>query len=84
MNGRVLPLGIPGAALIEAAGSGDERGEFFEYLRDEDLLRAVGCGLVVEQVNYSVSVRGALRGIAVTDVPPRQAKPHGHGCGEVR
>lgn len=33
MNERVQPLEIPGALLIEAAGSADERGGFFEYLQ---------------------------------------------------
>jgi dTDP-4-dehydrorhamnose 3,5-epimerase len=82
MNGRVQPLEIPGALLIEAAGSADERGGFFEYLRAADL-QGAGCGLEVAQVNCSVSVRGALRGIAVTAVPPGQAKVVACVAGEV-
>jgi dTDP-4-dehydrorhamnose 3,5-epimerase len=74
MAGRVRPLGIPGVALIEATGFSDDRGGFFEYLRAEEFLLATGSGLTVAQVNCSVSVRGALRGIAVTGVPPGQAK----------
>ncbi len=30
MNERIQPLEIPGALLIEAVGSADERGGFFE------------------------------------------------------
>jgi dTDP-4-dehydrorhamnose 3,5-epimerase-like enzyme len=50
MNERIQPLEIPGALLIEAAGSADERGGFFEYLRAADL-QAAGCGLELAQVN---------------------------------
>ncbi|HUY49172.1 MAG TPA: dTDP-4-dehydrorhamnose 3,5-epimerase family protein [Streptosporangiaceae bacterium] len=82
MNERVQPLEIPGVLLIEAAGSADERGGFFECLTAGDL-QAAGCGLEVAQVNCSVSVRGALRGIAVTTVPPGQAKVVACVAGEV-
>jgi len=82
MNERIQPLEIPGALLIEAAGAADERGRFFEYLRAADL-KAPGCGLQVAQVNCSVSVRGALRGIGVTAVPPAQAKVVACVAGEV-
>jgi dTDP-4-dehydrorhamnose 3,5-epimerase len=82
MNRRVQPLAIPGALLIEAAGSADMRGGFFEYLRAADL-QAAGDGFEVAQVNCSVSVRGALRGIAVTAVPPGQAKVVACLAGEV-
>ena len=82
MNERIQPLEIPGALLIEAAGSADERGGFFEYVRAADL-RSAGRGFDVAQVNCSVSVRGALRGIAVTAVPPAQAKVVACVAGEV-
>lgn len=65
MKGRVRVLGIPGAMLIKAAGSADERGAFFECLT-AGLLKSAGGELEVAQVNCSVSVRGALRGIAFT------------------
>jgi len=83
MAGRVRPLGIPGVALIEATGFSDDRGGFFEYLRAEEFLLAAGHWLAVAQVNCSVSVRGALRGIAVTDVPPGQVKVVACLAGEV-
>lgn len=82
MKGRVKALGIPGALLVEGAGSADERGWFFEYLRAADL-QASGSGLEVAQVSCSVSVRGALRGIAVTMGPPGQAKVTACVAGEV-
>jgi dTDP-4-dehydrorhamnose 3,5-epimerase len=78
--GNIQPLEIPGALLIEAAGATDERGGFFEYLRAADLADA-GFGLAVAQVSCSVSVRGALRGIAVSVVP--QVKVAACVAGEV-
>ena len=82
MNERIQPLEIPGVLLIEAASSADERGGFFEYLRAADLQIAEH-SFEVAQVNCSVSVRGALRGIAVTAVPPAQAKVVACVAGEV-
>jgi dTDP-4-dehydrorhamnose 3,5-epimerase len=69
--------------VMEAAGSADERGRFFEYLRAGELPGCAGWDLDVAQVNCSVSVRGALRGIAVTDVPGGQAKVVACVAGEV-
>lgn len=83
MAGHVRPLGISGVALIEATGFADVRGGFSEYLRDEELLRAAGHRLAVAQVNCPVSVRGALRGIAFTEVPPGQLKVVACLTGEV-
>jgi dTDP-4-dehydrorhamnose 3,5-epimerase len=74
MAGQVRPLIIPDVVLIEAAGSADARGGFCELVTSGVLQQADGCDLAIQQVNWSVSVYGALRGIAVTDVPPRQAK----------
>lgn len=82
MDRRIRPLEIPGAMLVEAVGSADERGGFFEYLRAADL-RSAGHAFEVAQVNSSVSVHGALRGIAVTAVPPAQAKVVACVAGEV-
>lgn len=82
MSARIRPLEIPGALLIEATGSADERGGFFEYLRAADLQTA-GCDLKVAQISCSVSIRGALRGVAVTAVPPAQVKVVACVAGEV-
>jgi dTDP-4-dehydrorhamnose 3,5-epimerase len=82
VNRHIHPLDIPGVLMVEASGAADERGGFFEYLRAADLLDA-GFDLTVTQVNCSLSVRGALRGIAVTAVPPGQAKVVACVAGEV-
>ena len=82
MSQRTRPLEIPRALLIEAVGSADGRGGFFEYLRAADL-EAADFGRDVAQVNCLVSVRGALRGIAVTAVPPGQVKVVACVAGEV-
>jgi dTDP-4-dehydrorhamnose 3,5-epimerase len=70
MAGRIHPLSVEGAALIDAAASGDARGAFCEYLTGDLLTQAAGHPVAVQQVNCSRSVRGALRGISVTAVPP--------------
>jgi dTDP-4-dehydrorhamnose 3,5-epimerase len=82
VNARAQSLEIPGVLLVEAAGSADERGGFFEYLTAAGL-QAAGHALEVAQVSCSVSVRGALRGIAVTAGPPGQAKVVACVAGEV-
>lgn len=74
MAGSMRLLSIPDVVLIEAASFADARGSFHEYLSDEALRQATGRSLTVRQVNCSRSVRGALRGISVTAVPPGQAK----------
>jgi dTDP-4-dehydrorhamnose 3,5-epimerase len=74
MAGKVRPLSIPGVVVIEAAGTADARGSFHEYVTEEGLREVTGSGLAVRQVSCSVSARGVLRGIAVMEVPPGQAK----------
>jgi dTDP-4-dehydrorhamnose 3,5-epimerase len=74
MTGQIRPLSIPGAVVIEAAGTADARGSFHEYVTGEGLREVTGHGLDVRQVSCSVSARGVLRGIAVMEVPPGQAK----------
>lgn len=52
----------------------DDRGAFHEWYRHDRLAEAVGHPLDLRQANCSVSRRGVLRGIHVTDVPRGQAK----------
>jgi dTDP-4-dehydrorhamnose 3,5-epimerase len=74
MARQVRPLSIPGVVLIETTGSADARGSFSELVTSGVQRQVAGCGLAIRQVSWSVSVCGALRGIAVTEVPPGQAK----------
>lgn len=69
--GRVAgktPLSIPGAWLHTPEPHPDRRGLFIE------LFRASGASMRVAQVSCSISERGVIRGIHVSDVPPGQAK----------
>lgn len=74
MSGQIHPLDIPGVLLIETSGSADARGSFREYATGPMLRTVTGRDAPFRQVNCSRSVRGALRGISVTGVPPGQSK----------
>jgi dTDP-4-dehydrorhamnose 3,5-epimerase len=52
----------------------DHRGSFVEWFHRDRLAEQTGRRLDVAQINFSVSRRGALRGIHYADVPPGQAK----------
>ncbi len=70
----LTPLGIEGAWVTRPAQHRDDRGVFSEWYRAEQVTEAAGRRLEVAQANLSVSVKGAVRGIHFTDVPPGQAK----------
>jgi dTDP-4-dehydrorhamnose 3,5-epimerase len=65
-TGRIRPLSVAGAALIDAAGSLDARGAFYQCVTGDLLTQAAGHTVRVRQVNCSRSVYGASRGISVT------------------
>ncbi|WP_405578428.1 dTDP-4-dehydrorhamnose 3,5-epimerase [Streptomyces sp. NBC_01190] len=67
-------LGIPGAWVHEPKVFADPRGGFHEWFREPDFVAATGRRLRLAQANYSVSVRGSLRGVHFADIPPGQAK----------
>jgi NDP-hexose 5-epimerase len=52
----------------------DRRGLFYEAVRYTALSDVIGRPFKVEQVNFSVSRKGTLRGIHTTAVPPGQDK----------
>lgn len=68
------PLDIDGAWVFTPRLHSDDRGVFLEVFQGAPFAAAVGHNLKVAQVNTSVSVLGALRGIHFADVPPGQAK----------
>ena len=68
------PLRITGAWELTPSQHRDERGVFVESFRGDLLAQATGRRFDVVQANVSVSARGVLRGIHVTDVPGGQAK----------
>src|SRR4051794_33740081 len=70
----IRELRITGAFAITPVAHRDDRGEFFEWLRHDQLADAVGHELAVAQANCSVSRQGVVRGVHYTDVPPGQGK----------
>ncbi|MET8865546.1 dTDP-4-dehydrorhamnose 3,5-epimerase family protein [Nonomuraea sp. NPDC004580] len=64
------PLGLDGAWLLSPQIHDDHRGSFLEWFRRDALDRPMD----VAQANCSISVRGTLRGVHFSDVPPGQAK----------
>jgi dTDP-4-dehydrorhamnose 3,5-epimerase len=71
---QVRPLGVEGAFLAEPTVRRDERGDFCEWFRADEIGRATGRRFDLAQVNQSVSRTGVIRGVHFADVPPGQAK----------
>ncbi|MDL4815425.1 dTDP-4-dehydrorhamnose 3,5-epimerase family protein [Actinomadura opuntiae] len=71
---RFREMAIPDAFRIEPEHHRDERGGLHEAYRDDALREVLGRPFVIRQVNYSVSVRGTLRGLHATVTPPGEAK----------
>lgn len=71
---QVSELAISGAYRLVPGKIEDVRGCFYELFRREELAEVTGQVFAPAQLNYSVSCRGALRGIHGTRVPPGQAK----------
>ncbi|WP_370942173.1 dTDP-4-dehydrorhamnose 3,5-epimerase family protein [Amycolatopsis sp. cg5] len=71
---KITEMTIPDAFRIVPDQIPDLRGNFYESWRQSELTAAMGRPFTVEQVNYSVSQRGTLRGIHGTTMPPGQAK----------
>jgi dTDP-4-dehydrorhamnose 3,5-epimerase len=65
---------VPGALLLVPDHHRDHRGELLEWFEAEELSAAAGRPVTVAQGNLSVSRRGVLRGLHVSDVPPGQGK----------
>ncbi|MCZ4507265.1 dTDP-4-dehydrorhamnose 3,5-epimerase [Streptomyces sp. ActVer] len=65
---------IPGTYLVTPRQILDERGNFYEAMRDDTLEKATGVAFQPRQINYSVSRRHTLRGIHSVSIPPGQAK----------
>jgi dTDP-4-dehydrorhamnose 3,5-epimerase len=66
-------LDIEGAWIFTPRIHRNRRGSFLEWFANGAVLAHAGRSLEVAQANCSMSVRGALRGIHFSDVPPGQA-----------
>jgi dTDP-4-dehydrorhamnose 3,5-epimerase len=71
---EIFPLELPGSWLVEDPIFEDSRGSFEEWYASARLAEHFGYSLEVTQANFSISRRGAVRGIHFADVPPGQAK----------
>jgi dTDP-4-dehydrorhamnose 3,5-epimerase len=71
---EITPLSIAGAFAIRNTVHGDERGEFVEWFRADQIKNQTGLDFSPIQANLSMSQKGTLRGVHFADVPPGQAK----------
>jgi dTDP-4-dehydrorhamnose 3,5-epimerase len=71
---QIRELAVPDAFEVTPKILRDERGEFLEWYRFDELESAVGHALLLRQANTSVSKRGVIRGVHYADLPPGQAK----------
>ncbi|MBT2488551.1 dTDP-4-dehydrorhamnose 3,5-epimerase family protein [Streptomyces sp. ISL-96] len=70
----IAELDIPGVFVVTPEFRKDERGSFFEGMREDEFERVMGRSFVPRQINYSVSQNNTLRGIHSVTSPPGQAK----------
>lgn len=70
----VTNLEIQGSFVVTPKIHSDDRGEFWEFYRYEQLSAVVGHALTLRQANASISKRGAFRGIHFAELQPGQAK----------
>lgn len=70
----ISELSIPDSYLLAPALHRDNRGEFVEWFRSDEVEQHTGRRFSVAQANLSSSRRGTVRGIHFADVPPSQAK----------
>ncbi len=69
-----VPLDIPGAFLVRNTVHRDERGDFMEWFRADNIAAHTGYHFQVKQANLSRSAQRVVRGIHYADIPPGQAK----------
>lgn len=68
------PLSIAGSFEVLNTVHGDDRGEFAEWFRFDQMETHTGYRFPVRQANVSRSARGVVRGIHFAQIPPGQAK----------
>ena len=70
----VRPLKFEGVWELTPRTFRDNRGEFTEGFVQHKLLAATGQNFTVAQLNISTSIKGTIRGIHFSQLPPGQAK----------
>jgi dTDP-4-dehydrorhamnose 3,5-epimerase len=71
---ELISLGIEGAWVAESPVWSDQRGNFQEWFKQEEILSKTGIDFSVQQANFSISNRGVIRGIHYSLNPKGQAK----------
>lgn len=71
---NILPLGIEGAWIASSKVHADNRGNFREWFKANEILESTGIDFSVAQANISQSNRGVVRGIHYSVSPKGQAK----------
>lgn len=79
----VSVLSIPDSFVVTPKVHSDDRGDFWEWYRFDQLAKAVGHPLSLRQANASVSKKGVFRGIHFAELHPGQAKYVSCPFGEV-
>lgn len=70
----VTGLKIPHSYVVTPKVHSDDRGDFWEWYKFDQLAEHVGHPLSLRQANASVSKRGVFRGIHFAELHPGQAK----------
>jgi len=71
---EIRALSVPDCLEFVPLHHRDERGEFLEWFRADELQAATGRAFDLQQANLSVSAADVVRGIHFSDVPPGQGK----------
>ena len=71
---NLTPLGIEGAWLAESPVWSDQRGNFQEWFKHEEIFSNTGMDFSVKQANFSVNKKGVIRGIHYSLNPDGQSK----------
>ena len=79
----VTGLNIPHSYVVTPKVHSDDRGDFWEWYRFDQLAQVVGHPLSLRQANASVSKKGVFRGIHFAELNPGQAKYVSCPFGEV-
>lgn len=79
----VTGLNIPHSYVVTPNVHSDDRGDFWEWYKFDQLAEAIGHSLSFRQANASVSKKGVFRGIHFAELHPGQAKYVSCPFGEV-
>lgn len=70
----ITDLEIPNSYVVTPNVHSDERGDFWEWYKFDQLAERIGHSLSLRQANASVSRKGVFRGVHFAELHPGQAK----------